>query len=190
MILLQQVSDALQTKRILKDGDIDTSKTNRKKKPKTSKKKTRPFGWWNCKHAFYKDEGPCCASMHAACMNQWLETGLRKKDQPSIEEEEAIKARSAMQPKETRKKTRKKTGKQDVEQRGSGRGTRRNVENGMTQKDKKEYKKDLNGCTHGDRGSWQHNESTIYFCTKYRATKASGGEKNLDLNCIECGLPI
>ena len=181
------MSDALQTKRILKDGDLDNSKTNPKKKPKTSKKKTRPFGWWNCKHAFY-DEGPCCASMHAACMNQWLETGLRKKDQPSIVEEEAIKARSAMQPKETRKKTKKKTGKQDVEQ--CGRGTRRNVENGMTQKDKKEYKKDLNGCTHGDRGSWQHNESTIYFCTKYRATKASGGEKNLDLNCIECGLPI
>ena len=102
MILLQQVSDALQTKRILKDGDLDTSKTNPKKKPKTSKKKTRPFGWWNCKHAFFKETGPCCASMHAACMNQWLETGLRKKDQPSIEEEEAIKARSAMQPKETR----------------------------------------------------------------------------------------
>ena len=72
---------------------------------------------------------------------------------PSIEEEEAIKARSATQPKKTkkiRKKTRKRNPNGDVEQRG--RGTRRNVENGMTQKDKKkkEYKADLNGCTHGD----------------------------------------
>ena len=164
-------------------------------------KKGNIFHWYVCKR-FYQDDNACCAVMCYECHDSWELSGIRKQDEPTEEEKNAMDegggGDAVMQTAAAKKNSRKakKPFPKPVPKSFRTSPKHARCKSSRTQKQVMSNKKDIehvcdeNGCQHEDIKSWERQRGKYYMCPKVRARRAGNGLKNMNMFCCDCKKPL